>query len=74
MRWKIEKRLLERIGHVVRVGNERLKNGDCVWIVRVFGWERHKKGMERKTVLYLERILNESGVDCKETFDSTLYI
>ena len=63
VRWKIEKRVLERIGHVVRMGNERLTKA------MVFGWyeglegKAKKKGMKRKTVLYWKRILKESGVD-----------
>ena len=32
VRWKVEKRVLERIGHVVRMGNERLTKA------LVFGW------------------------------------
>merc|ERR1711867_105278 len=63
VRWKIEKRVLERIGHVVRMGNERLTKA------MVFGWyeglegKAKKKGMKRKTVLYWKRILRECGVD-----------
>ena len=63
LRWKIEKRVLERIGHVVRMGNERLTK------VAVFGWYEGLEGTEkmagkkRKTVLYWKRILRESGTD-----------
>ena len=32
VRWKIEKRVLERIGHVVRMGNDRLTK------MTLFGW------------------------------------
>ena len=52
VRWKIEKRVLERIGHVVRMGNDRLAKA------MVFGWyeglegKAKMKGMKRKTVLY----------------------
>ena len=44
--------MLERIGHVMRMGNERLPK------VAVFGWyenlegESKMKGRKRKTVLY----------------------
>ena len=63
VRWKIEKRVLERIGHVVRMGNERLTKA------MVFGWyeglegKAKMKGRKRKTVLYWKRLLRECGVD-----------
>ena len=63
VRWKIEKRVLERIGHVVRMGNDRLVKA------MVLGWYEGLEGKEkmigrkRKTVLYWKRILNEAGVD-----------
>ena len=63
VRWKIEKRVLERIWHVVRMGNERLTKA------MVFGWyeglegKEKRKGKKRKTVLYWKRILRECGVD-----------
>ena len=63
VRWKIEKRVLERIGHVVRMENNRLTK------VMVFGWyeslETKEKmhGKKRKTVFYWKRMLNECGVD-----------
>ena len=63
IRLKIEKRVLERIGHVVRMGNDRLTKA------MVFGWYKglegkaKMKGMKRKTVLYWKRMLKECGVD-----------
>ena len=63
VRWKIEKRVLERIGHVVRMGNERLTKA------AVFGWyerlegTRKVKGRKRKTVLYWKRMMREAGWD-----------
>ena len=63
VRWKIEKRVLERVGHVVRMGNERLTKA------MIFGWYGELEGKDkmpgkkRKTVLYYKRILKESGVD-----------
>ena len=63
VRWKIEKRVLERIGHVVRMGNDRMTK------IMVLGWyeglegKDKKMGRKRKTVLYWKRILSESGVD-----------
>lgn len=61
--WKIEKRVLERIGHVLRMGNERLTK------MMVLGWyeklERSEKrgGRKKKTVLYWKKLLREAGVD-----------
>ena len=63
VRWKIEKRVLERIGHVARMGNERLTKA------MVFGWyerlegTRKVKGRKRKTVLYWKRMMKEAGWD-----------
>lgn len=61
--WKIEKRVLERIGHVLRMGNERVTKA------AVLGWYEGLEGMskvrgrKRKTVLYWKRMLREAGVD-----------
>ena len=55
MEWKIERRVLERIGHVMRMGNDRLTKAV------VLGWweglEGRGKmgGRKRKTVLYWRR-------------------
>ena len=63
MRWKIEKRVLERIGHVVRMENDRMVKA------MVLGWyeglegKQKMKGRKRKTVLYWKRVLRECGVD-----------
>ena len=63
VRYKVEKRVLERIGHVVRMGNDRLVKA------MVFGWyeglegKEKKMGRKRKTVLYWKKTLNEAGVD-----------
>ena len=55
--------MLERIGHVVRMDNERLTKA------MVFGWyealegKEKMRGRKRKTVLYWKRLLRESGCD-----------
>ena len=60
---KIEKRVLERIGHVLRKGNENLTK------VAVLGWyerlEEYEKcaGKKRKTVLFWKTILRNAGID-----------
>ena len=58
----MEKRVLERIGHVFRMRNERL--------AIVLGWweelerreKRHEK-KKKKTNLHWKRILREAGID-----------
>ena len=66
VQWKIEKRVLERIGHVLRMSNERLTK------VAVLGWygklEQVRKvgGRKRKTLLYWRRLLREAGIDCTD--------
>ena len=63
LRWKIEKRVLERIGHVMRMENDRTVKAV------VLGWmedlETIEKvpGKKRKTILYWKKILKEAGVD-----------
>ncbi len=63
VRWKIEKRVLERVGHVMRMGNERLTKAMVLgWYERLEGFGK-MKGRKRKTVLYWKRMLKEAGVD-----------
>ena len=52
VRGKVEKRVLERIGHVMRMGDERLMK-QCVlgWMWELEGHEK-PQGRRRKTVLY----------------------
>ena len=57
---KIEKRVLVRIGHVMRMGNDRLTKA------MVLGWWKELEGrckvigQKRKTVLYWKRLMNEA--------------
>ena len=66
LRWKIEKRTLERIGHVLRMSNTRITK------IAVLGWledlETIKKcpGKKRKTLFYWRKLLRESGVNWSE--------
>ena len=63
IRWKIEKRVLERIGHVMRMENTRVTKAF------VLGWHEDlegkskMKGRKRKTVLYWKKTLREAGID-----------
>ena len=64
--WKIEKRVLERIGHVMRMENDRITK------VMVLGWWKElegrskMKGRKKKTVLFWKRTLKEGGIDWTE--------
>ena len=63
VQWKIEKRVLERIRHVVRMKDDSLTK------VAVLGWckklDRVSKapGKKRKTMLFWKRIMSEAGID-----------
>ena len=60
---KIEKRVLERIGHVMRMGDERVtKQVVLGWYEELQGREK-RKGRKKKTVLFWRRSLREAGVD-----------
>ena len=63
LRWKIEKRVLERIGHVLRMGNERLTKAVVLgWYEGLEGKEK-MKGRKKKTILYWKKLLKEAGID-----------
>ena len=61
--WKIEKTVLERLGHVMRMENSRLPK------IAVMGWNKElegfpkRKGRKRKTMLYWKRKIIEAGLD-----------
>ena len=61
--WKIEKRVWGRMGHVFRMGEERITK------VVTLGWIEELEGMgkcpgrKRKTVRYWRKIVEEAGVD-----------
>lgn len=63
VRYKIEKRVLERIGHVCRMKDERLVKAVTL------GWMRELEGLDkvpgkkRKTLLYWMKLLREAGID-----------
>ena len=52
VRWKIEKRILKRIGHVMRMGDERMtKVAVLGWLAELERWPKLKGG-RRKTIFY----------------------
>ena len=63
VRLKVEKRVLERIGHVIRMGNDRLVKAMVLgWYEGLEGKDK-MRGRKRKTVLHWKKLLNEMGVD-----------
>ena len=63
VRWKVEKRVLERVGHVMRMSDDRVVKA------MVLGWwsqlegERKMLGWKRKTILYWKKLVREAGAD-----------
>ena len=63
LRWKIEKRTLERIGHVMRLPDDRMvKAATLGWLEDLEAWDK-APGKKRKTLLYWKGLLREAGVD-----------
>jgi hypothetical protein len=63
VRWKIEKRILERIGHVMRMENSRQTKAAILgWYHGLEDWSK-APGRKRKTVLYWKRLLKEANID-----------
>ena len=66
LRWKIEKRVLERIGHVVRMDDGRMVKAVVLgWMAELEKWDK-MAGRSRRTVLYWRKLLREAGVDVVE--------
>ena len=63
LRWKIEKRILERIGHVMRMDDDRLVKAVVLGWVEQLENTKRVKGGRRKTVLYWKRLLREAAID-----------
>lgn len=63
LRWKIERRILERMGHVMHVDDDRLVKAVILgWVEQLVSNERVKGG-RRKTVLYGKRLLREAVIN-----------
>ena len=63
---KIEKRVLERIGHVLRMPEKRLtKIAVLGWLSELEKWDK-APGKKRKTILYWKKLLREAGIDWTE--------
>ena len=63
LRLKIEKRVLERIGHVMRMPDDRMVKAAVLgWLADLEQWEK-VPGKKRKTVLYWKGLIKEAGLD-----------
>ena len=63
IRTKIEKRTLERLGHVMRMeDNRHVKIAVLGWVEDLERFEK-RPGRKRKTVLYWKRLMKEAGLD-----------
>ena len=59
----MEKRILERIGHIMRMEDDRMVKAVVLgWVEQLERWER-VSGSRRKTVLYWKKLLREAGID-----------
>ena len=66
IRWKVEKRCLERIGHVMRMEDSRMCKAVVLgWMEELEKWDRGP-GRTRKTVTYWRKLIREAGFDASE--------
>ena len=66
IRWKVERRVLQRIGHVMRMDNERAtKEATLGWLQKLEEVEKCP-GRKRKTVSYWKKLIREAGWDWTE--------
>ena len=63
LEWKIEKRVLERIGHVLRMDNGRVTKAVVLGWYEGLEGKSKMAGKKRKTVLYWRKIMKEAGID-----------
>ena len=71
LRWKIEKKVLERIGHVMRMGDERMTKALALgWMKELEKWAK-PAGRRRKTVSYWKKLLREAGIDWTDLAEVT---
>ena len=63
IRLKIEKRCLERLGHLMRMEDDRLvKSVTFGWMEELESVEK-VPGKKRKTVLFYKKLVKEAGLD-----------
>ena len=54
VRWEIEKRVVERIFHVVHIDNDRLTKTMVLALYQGLKGKKNKMGKKRKTLMYWE--------------------
>ena len=63
IRWKVEKRVLERVGHTMRMENNRqTKVATMGWLTELEATSK-RPGKKRKIVLYWKKMVKEAGWD-----------
>ena len=63
LRWKIEKRVLQRIGHIMRMKDDRIVKAVVLGWMEELESEKKVPGKKRKTVLYWKGLLKQAGLD-----------
>ncbi len=63
IRWKVEKRVLERIGHVLGMEDDRTVKATVLGWMKDLEQVDKTRGSKRKTVLYWKKLLREAGID-----------
>ena len=66
VRWKIERRVLERIGHVMRMEDTRMTKACVLGWMQVLEGFRKPAGRNRKTVSFWKKLLREAGIDATD--------
>ena len=63
LRWMVEKRALERLGHVMRMDDSRMtKAASLGWMEELENYDK-ASGKCRKMVLYWRKLAREAGLD-----------
>ena len=71
IRWKVEKRCLERIGHVFRMDDSRMTKAVVLgWMDELEKWGKNA-GKARKTVTYWRKLVREAGWDPSQIGEMT---
>ena len=63
MQWKIKKRVLERVGHVMRMKDASLMKVAVLGCYKKLEGVSKAPGKKRNAVLHWKRIFSEAGID-----------
>ena len=69
LRWKIEKRALQRIGQVLRMENDRLTKAGVFGSLTDLEQHPDRRGKSRETTFYWKKLISEAGWDWKNIDD-----